>query len=55
MGWVVKMCAVWIEPASLVVALVEKACIFQSYAFIYVLALQLIVLLRLNIQTRREF
>lgn len=49
------MCAVWVEPASLVVAPVGKACIFQSYASIYVLALQLIILLRFNIQTRREF
>lgn len=50
-----EMCGVWVEPASLMVALVGKACIFRSYASIYVLALQLIVLLRLNIQTRREF
>lgn len=48
-------CAVWVESASLVVALVGKACILQSYASIYVLLCNLIVLLRLDIQTRREF
>lgn len=36
-----EMYAVWVEPASLMVALAGKACIFQSCASIYVLALQL--------------
>lgn len=34
------MCAVWGELASLVVALVGKGCLFQSYASIYVPTLQ---------------